>query len=77
MNKSISRLKLGALLLGGVGLCAGTGLALSPASNNGGQTGKAPMQIREDDNSLIRDVKMAAASRRLCKRWLQAWSKSL
>jgi serine protease Do len=55
--KSISRLRLSALLLGGVGLCAGTGLALSPAVNSGNETQKAPLQIREDDNPLVRDVK--------------------
>jgi S1-C subfamily serine protease len=57
VKRSINRLRLGALLLGGVGLCAGTGLALSPASNNGGETGRAPLQIREDDKPLVRDVK--------------------
>jgi serine protease Do len=57
VNRAISRLKLSALLLGGLGLCAGTGLALGPASNNGGETGKTPLQIREDDNPLVRDVK--------------------
>ena len=57
MKKSYSRLRLGVLLLGSLGLCAGTGLALSPASNNGGETGKAPLQIREDDKPLVRDVK--------------------
>ena len=35
----------------------GDGLALSPTSNNGGETGKAPLQIREDDSQLVRDVK--------------------
>jgi S1-C subfamily serine protease len=55
--KSISRLRLSALLLGGVGLCAGTGLALSPAVNSGNETQKAPLQIREDDNPLVRDGK--------------------
>ena len=57
MNRSINRLRLGALLLGGVGLCAGTSLALSSASNSGGETGKATLQIREDDKPLVRDVK--------------------
>ena len=57
MKRTIDRLGSGALLLGGLGLCAGTGLALSPASNNGGEAGKAPLQVREDDNPLVRDVK--------------------
>ena len=57
MNRAISRLKLGALLLGGLGVCAGTGLALSPASNNGSETGRAPLQIREDNSPLVGDVK--------------------
>ncbi len=43
-------------MLGGVGLCAGTSLALIPVSN-GSETGKAPLQIREDDKPLVRDVK--------------------
>ena len=55
--KSISRFRLGVLLLGGVGLCAGTGLALSPAINSGNETQKAPLQIREDNSPLVRDVK--------------------
>jgi serine protease Do len=50
-------LRLGTLLLGGMGLSAVTGLALSPASNNGDETGKAPLQIHEDDKPLVRDVK--------------------
>jgi serine protease Do len=44
-------------LLGGVGICAGTGFALNPAVNNGSETQKTPLQIREDDNPLVRDVK--------------------
>jgi S1-C subfamily serine protease len=55
--KSISKFRLGALLLGGVGICAGTGFALNPAVNNGSETQKTPLQIREDDNPLVRDVK--------------------
>jgi serine protease Do len=35
----------------------GTGFALSSASNNGNETNKAPLQIREDDSPLVRDVK--------------------
>jgi serine protease Do len=57
VKRSINRLRLGTLLLGGMGLSAVTGLALSPASNNGDETGKAPLQIREDDKPLVRDVK--------------------
>jgi serine protease Do len=57
VKKSISRLRLGALLLGGVGLCAGTGLALSPAVNSSDETQKAPLQVREDNRPLVRDAK--------------------
>ena len=61
MQKSMNRLRWGALLLGGAGLCAGTGWALTPASNSGGETGKAPLQVREDDNPLVRDVKVGTS----------------
>ena len=57
MKRSINRLRLGTLLLGGMGLSAVTGLALGPSSNNGDETRKAPLQIREDDKPLVRDVK--------------------
>ena len=57
MRKTLNRLRLGALLLGGAGLCAGTGFALSPAANNGSEAQKAPLQIREDNSPLVRDVK--------------------
>ena len=57
MRKSITRLKLAALFLGGAGLCLGTSFALKPASNNGNETQTAPLQLREDDSPLVRDVK--------------------
>ncbi len=59
MRKSISRLRLSALILGGAGVCLGTVFALNPAPNNGSgnEPQKAPLQIREDDSPLLRDVK--------------------
>jgi serine protease Do len=48
---------LGALLLGGAGICVGTGLALNPAANDQSETNKAPLQIREDNSPLVRNVK--------------------
>jgi serine protease Do len=57
MSKSITRLKLAAVVLGGAGLCLGTSLAINPASNNGNETQKAPLQLREDNTPLARDVK--------------------
>ena len=57
MRKTLNRLRLGALLLGAAGLCAETGFALGPAANNGSEAQKAPLQIREDDSPLVRDVR--------------------
>ncbi|MBV9298283.1 MAG: DegQ family serine endoprotease [Verrucomicrobia bacterium] len=57
MRKSFNQLRLGALVLGSAGLCLATGSALSAVSNQGGETNKEPLQIREDDTPLVRDVK--------------------
>ena len=57
MRRSLSRLRLGALVLGGAALCLGTGLALNPAQGSNNDTNNAPLQIREDDSPLVRDVK--------------------
>ena len=57
MRKSISGLKLAALFLGGAGLCLETSFALNPASNDGKEAQNAPLQLREDDSPLVRDVK--------------------
>ncbi len=57
MRKSISILGVGALLLGGAGLCLGTASGLSPSSTNVNEAQSAPLQIREDNSPLVRDAK--------------------
>jgi serine protease Do len=57
MRRSLSRLRLGALVLGGAALSLGTGLALNPAQSSKNQTNNAPLQIREDNTPLVRDLK--------------------
>ena len=77
MRKSIGALKWAALFLGGAGLCLGTSLALNPASNDGNEAQKAPLQLREDDGPLVRDIKDGTSFAPIVQKVLRAWLKFL
>ena len=59
-KKSLSLLRLSALLLGGTALSLGTGFALSPASN-GNETQNAPLHVQVDNSPLARNAQDATS----------------
>ena len=59
-NKSLSPLRLSALLLGGTALSFGTGFALSPASN-GNEAQNAPLHVQVDNSPLVRNAQDATS----------------
>jgi serine protease Do len=54
-KKSLSPLRLSALLLGSTALSLGTGFAISPASN-GNETENAPLHVQVDNSPLVRNA---------------------
>ena len=59
-KKSLSRLRLSALLLGGTALSLGKGFALSPASN-GNEAQNAPLHVQVDNSPLVRNARDATS----------------
>ena len=59
-KKSLSRLRLSALLLGGTALSLGTGFALSPASNDN-EAQNAPLHLQVDNSPLVRNARDATS----------------
>src|SRR5215471_17225927 len=59
-KKSLSPLRLSALLLGGTALSLGTGFALSPASN-GNEAQNAPLHVQVDNSPLVGNTQDATS----------------
>jgi serine protease Do len=59
-KKSLSLLRLSALMLGGTALFLGTGFALSPASN-GNEAQNAPLHVQVDSSPLVRNAQDATS----------------